>query len=139
MGRAFLVFHYPPCFGPGSRGILIKTISEVKIMPITDIDDSNASILDTPGKTVLVEFYNNRCPACRAVQKTLEQFAGESGGNTMVCTVNTDNSPGLVRRFGVMSVPTFLVLRSGSVVGRKAGAVGAGELRELAFSEAELR
>jgi thiol-disulfide isomerase/thioredoxin len=45
-----------------------KTISEVKIMPITDIGDNSAGILDTPGKTVLVEFYNNRCPACRATR-----------------------------------------------------------------------
>ncbi len=107
-------------------------------MPITDLSDNDVGLLDTPGKTMLIEFYNDRCPACLAVQKTVEQFAGESGGDTMVCRVNTDNSPGLVRRFGIMSVPTFLVLRGGSVVGRKVGALGLGELRELAFSEAAL-
>ena len=64
-------------------------------MPITDLSDNDVGLLDTPGKTMLIEFYNDRCPACLAVQKTVEQFAGESGGDTMVCRVNTDNSPGL--------------------------------------------
>ncbi|MGI6167439.1 MAG: thioredoxin family protein [Eubacteriales bacterium] len=104
-------------------------------MPITEIDDKNAGLLDAPGKTILLEFYNDRCPACRAVKDTVSQFAGEQNGIT-VCTVNTDKSPGLCRRHNIMSVPTFLVLRDGRALNRKVGAVSLDELRELALSGA---
>ncbi|HOA84427.1 MAG: thioredoxin family protein [Clostridiales bacterium] len=105
-------------------------------MPITEIDDKNAGLLDTPGKTILLEFYNDRCPACRAVKDAVAQFAGEQGDDTMVCTVNTDKSPGLCRRYNIMSVPTFLVLRDGRVLNQKVGIVGLDELRRLVLSGA---
>jgi thioredoxin-like negative regulator of GroEL len=105
-------------------------------MHITDIDDSNTGALETLGKIVLIEFYNNRCPTCRAVEKTVEQFAAERESDITVCTVNTDKSPELVRRFSIMSVPSFLVLRDGGVIGRASGVLSLGELRELVLSEA---
>ena len=72
-------------------------------------------------KTVLVDFYADWCGPCRMVAPTVEEIADERSG-VKVCKINVDDSPALAVKFGVESIPTLLVFKSGAVSARAIGA-----------------
>ena len=72
-------------------------------------------------KTVLVDFYADWCGPCRMVAPTVEEIADERS-DVKVCKINVDDSPALAVKFGVESIPTLLVFKSGAVSARAIGA-----------------
>lgn len=80
---------------------------------------------------VVVEFYATWCGNCRRVAPTVEKLAAEFAPRVAVVQVNADDNPELVRRFGVSSTPTFLVLDRGEQVASLVGAQPEAVLRDL--------
>ena len=96
-------------------------------MPVTELrGDALADI----GEVALIEFYTEWCPSCKAVRGTLERFA-EEREDLDVRAVNADENPELAKKFGIMSVPTFVVMKDGVVSRRVSGAKTISELRTL--------
>ena len=71
---------------------------------------------------VVVDFWAPWCGPCRMVSPIVDQIAEESDGSFKVGKVNVDEQPELASQFGVMSIPTLLVLENGKV---KTSSVGA--------------
>lgn len=105
-------------------------------MPITELHDKESGAVDQPGKTVLIEFYTNTCPTCRAMRQTLEDIA-EERNDFDIFIVNADENPGFVREYGIRSVPTFISFKDGKIVHRVAGAVSRCELKKMVSAEKE--
>ena len=57
-------------------------------------------------KPVLVEFWAERCPACRTMKPILERFDSQSE-EMKLCLLNVDEEPLLAERFSVKSIPTY--------------------------------
>ena len=70
---------------------------------------------------VLIDFYADWCGPCRMVSPIVEQIANE-GGNFKVGKVDVDSYPELAARYGIMSIPTLLVLKDGKVAQQAVGA-----------------
>jgi thioredoxin 1 len=82
---------------------------------------------------VLVEFWTEWCPPCKAIAPVLDAIAAEQRDRLRVYKVNSDDDPALAARFEVMSVPTLLVFDDGRLVKRMIGARGKHHLlQELA-------
>ncbi len=70
---------------------------------------------------VLVEVGAAWCLPCRALAPVLDQIAAQRGGQLEVVTLDSDESPEVTAKLGIMSVPTLLLFRGGQAVGRWVG------------------
>ena len=89
-------------------------------------DNFNAEVLNCE-KTVLLDFWASWCGPCRMLSPTVDQVA-EERPDVMVGKVNVDEQPELAQAFGVMSIPTLVVLKQGKPVSRIIGARPKGEI-----------
>lgn len=64
---------------------------------------------------VLVDFFATWCGPCKMMAPVLEEVAVAKQGKAAVYKVDVDQEPELAQRFGVMSVPTLIVFKGGSV------------------------
>ena len=79
---------------------------------------------------VLVDFWAAWCPPCRKVAPEVKRTAEEMAGQALVMKVDTVSHPELAARYGVQSIPNFVVLRNGKVVFQQAGAVPSEEMQQ---------
>ncbi|MGJ8726285.1 MAG: thioredoxin [Roseibacillus sp.] len=80
---------------------------------------------------VLVDFWAEWCGPCKQMNPVLEQLAQDLAGEATIAKVNVDESPALAQKFGVQSIPTFLVLKNGEEVERKTGVSSKDALKAL--------
>ena len=72
-------------------------------------------------KTVLVDFYADWCGPCRMVSPIVDEIAAEHPEYKVV-KVNVDAENELASAYGVMSIPTLIVIKEGKVVEQSTGA-----------------
>lgn len=66
-------------------------------------------------KPILVDFYADWCGPCRMIAPVLEKIGGEQTSFD-VAKLNVDENQMLAAQYGVMSIPTMLVIKGGQVV-----------------------
>ncbi|WP_432302092.1 thioredoxin [Anaerobutyricum soehngenii] len=71
-------------------------------------------------KTVLLDFWAPWCAPCRMVVPIIEEIAGERP-DIKVGKINVDEQSELASKFGIMSIPTLVVMKNGKIVQQVSG------------------
>ena len=79
---------------------------------------------------VLVDFWASWCGPCRMVSPIVDEIA-EEHSEFKICKVNVDEEPELAQKFGVVSIPTLVVIRDGKVTGQSVGAKPKEDILEM--------
>ena len=88
---------------------------------ITNITKENfdKEVMQAEG-TVLIDFWAAWCGPCRMIAPAVEKIA-EERPDVKVCKVNIDDEQELAIKYGVMSIPTLMVVKNGEIVNTAVG------------------
>ena len=93
------------------------------------LNDQDFFSVVSAAKIALIDFYADWCGPCRMMAPVIDTLAKEYSGKVMVAKVNVDQNPEVSQKFGIASIPTFGIFKSGKLMGTIIGAVGKDALK----------
>ncbi len=90
----------------------------MSVLTITK-ENFNAEVMNSD-KPVLLDFWATWCGPCRMLSPVIDEIAGERS-DIKVGKINIDEQEDLAAKFGVMSIPTLIVIKDGKVANQSVG------------------
>ena len=97
---------------------------------IPELTDDNFDAEAKGAGWCLVDFYAAWCPHCRAFRPTLEEVAAGFAGPVKFVAADVENCRTAAEAYGVMSIPTLVLLRDGAQVDLHVGGMAGPQLAE---------
>lgn len=82
----------------------------------------------------LLDLWAPWCVPCRIMNPIIEELEKELAGKVEVVKINVDEKPQEASKYGVMSIPTYIVLKNEKEMGRKIGVTSKEDLLKLVNS-----
>ena len=96
--------------------------------PITFTDDNFESEVIASDIPVLVDFWAEWCGPCKMIAPAIEELAAEFDGKAKIGKLDVDNNQLVASKYGIRSIPSLLIFKSGEVVEQIVGAVPKGAI-----------
>lgn len=93
-------------------------MAEIIEVTATNIDQLLAE--ETP---VLIDFWAVWCGPCRTLSPIVDELADDLAGRVKVAKCNVDDNQDIAMQYGVMSIPTLVLLKGGQEIHRVVGAM----------------
>ena len=94
----------------------------MKVFDVTG--DSFTDEVENFDGTVLIDFFADWCTPCKMISPIIEDVAETVSENVKICKVNVENEKSLAERYGIMSIPTRVVMKNGTVKNSSIGVTG---------------
>jgi len=99
---------------------LNKIVNETPVMELTS---QNFDQEKTKNELLLVDFWAEWCGPCKSMHPIFSRMA-KKYKSVRFARVNVDNAQDIAMRYGVQSIPTFIMFKNGEVANTMVGAVG---------------
>ena len=99
---------------------LNKIVNE---MPVIELTSQDFDQKKSENELLLVDFWAEWCGPCKSMHPIFSRMAKKYKSVRFV-RVNVDNAQDIARRYGVQSIPTFIMFKNGEVANTMVGAVG---------------
>lgn len=88
-------------------------------------------LLEPMSQVQLIDYWAPWCGPCKMMAPVLEELKKELGDKLEVLEINVDDHQDEVSQKGIMSIPTYIIMKDGKEVGRKVGVTAKAELLKL--------
>lgn len=82
----------------------------------------------------LLDFWAPWCGPCKIMNPIIDELEKELGEKVKIDKINVDENQELATKYGVMSIPTYIILKDDKEVGRKIGVTSKADLLKLLSS-----
>jgi thioredoxin 1 len=104
---------------------MLKQQNQPKVEPgIIDLNSSNFEQVILAENPTLVDFWAEWCGPCKSMHPVFERLS-KKYPNVKFARVNVDSNQNISMKYAVQSIPTFIMFKSGQIVDKMMGAVGA--------------
>ena len=99
-------------------------------MSVLKLNKDNFFEIQNSNKRVLIDFYADWCGPCKMVSPIVDELADEHP-EYLIAKVNVDEEQSLAAEFGVMSIPTLIVIENGKILKQSVGAMPKAKILEM--------
>ena len=96
--------------------------------------ESFEKVTSSKEKTLIIDFWAPWCGPCKALSPVLEELSAEMSDSVGVYKVNVDDNTELAQEHGVLSIPTLLIYKNGTLAETIVGLKTKDELVEIVNS-----
>jgi thioredoxin 1 len=97
--------------------------NESEKISVVDLDITNFDEIISKDRLTLVDFWAEWCGPCKSMHPIFTRLA-KKYENIKFVRVNVDNNQNISMKFGVQSIPTFIMFKNGKPIDKMIGAVG---------------
>jgi len=109
---------------------LVNQMSTPKIDKPIVVSDRNFEQTVKSYPLLIVDCWAAWCAPCRAIAPVVDQLAKDYTGKIVFGKLNVDENPETAQRFGIMAIPTLLVMKASKEVDRVVGVLPKSQLEE---------
>ena len=100
-------------------------------MSYITVTNDNFHEIENSEKPAIIDFWATWCGPCKMFALVFEKVSAEMGDDFIFGKVDVDEAPDVASKFKIVSIPTLVILKNGTMIKKKVGAMSEDELKRF--------